>query len=523
MAVDLVIGSGAAAVAAATALVDHGRVVRMLDVGTALEADKVAVRARLAQRAPSDWSAADRAALTSNGDQRTETMRPFGSDFLFRAPEEAAWRHEPGGVHDLRPSFAKGGLSNGWGASMLPYRDEDLGDWPIRSADLAPHYTRVARLLNGSARVDALAALFPAHLLAAETPLPLSPQAAALLARWERQRTRLERMGVHVGQSRQAIAADCRQCAMCLYDCPYGSIFRAAAVVDRLVAAGGLDYHPDAYALRFDEDATGVTVRVRSRDGATREHRGDRLFVAAGVLPSTLLVLDSLDLAAQPVVIRDSAHFFLPMLHGWRSAVDPASAPRHTLAQLFVEIVDRAIAPTTVHAQIYTHNDLFARDIRARFGSIAGLAEPLVAALSRRLVVAQSFLHSALSPHIEATLVRAGGGARLAFRRIDNPDTAAVVARVRNRLARVALAAGMLPLVPLLRAGTLGSSCHCGGSFPMRAHPGPLETDVLGRLPGLARVHIVDSTVFPTIPATTIAFSVMANAHRIATESTRAR
>jgi hypothetical protein len=29
-------------------------------------------------------------------------------------------------------------------------------------------------------------------------------------------------------------------------------------------------------------------------------------------------------------------------------------------------------------------------------------------------------------------------------------------------------------------------------------------------------VHAVDATVFPTIPSTTITYSVMANAHRIA-------
>jgi choline dehydrogenase-like flavoprotein len=521
---DIVIGSGSAAVAAASALVDHGRHVLMLDVGTTLEPDKQATRERMGRQAPAEWSREDRAALTAAATAgRSETMQPYGSDFLFRVPATAAGWGAPQDVHDLRPSFAKGGLSNGWGASILPYRDVDLAAWPIRVADLAPHYAAIARLVAASARRDALAPLFPGHALDAETPLPLSAQAAALLARLERRGERLATLGVHVGQSRQAIDRSCRQCAMCLYDCPYGAIFRAADVVDRLVATGSVSYRPGTTALRFAADDTGVTVRVRSRDGAIGEIRGDRLFVAAGVLPTTLLVLDSLDRVAEPVAIRDSAHFFLPLLHGWSTGVDPSTEPRHTLAQLFVEIVDPAIAATTVHTQVYTHNDLFAVDMRRRFGPFADLLRPLIAALSRRLVVAQSFLHSDLSPHIEATLVRDGGGPRLAFRRRDNAQAAAAVTRVRARLARIALLAGMLPLTPLLRPGTLGSSFHCGGSFPMRAEPGPLETDVLGRLPGVDRVHLVDAAVFPSIPATTIAFSAMANAHRIATLACRPR
>ena len=53
-------------------------------------------------------------------------------------------------------------------------------------------------------------------------------------------------------------------------------------------------------------------------------------------------------------------------------------------------------------------------------------------------------------------------------------------------------------------------------AFPMRASPAAFESDLLGRPHGFTRVHAVDATVFPTIPSTTITFTVMANAHRIA-------
>jgi len=45
------------------------------------------------------------------------------------------------------------------------------------------------------------------------------------------------------------------------------------------------------------------------------------------------------------------------------------------------------------------------------------------------------------------------------------------------------------------------------------------ETDDLGRLSGWSRIHIVDASVLPAIPASTITFSVMANAHRIASRA----
>ena len=69
---------------------------------------------------------------------------------------------------------------------------------------------------------------------------------------------------------------------------------------------------------------------------------------------------------------------------------------------------------------------------------------------------------------------------------------------------------------PALQIAPPGRGFHSGGSFPMRAEPGEFECDRLGRPHGFMRVHVVDSTVFPSIPATTITLSVMANAHRIA-------
>jgi hypothetical protein len=64
-----------------------------------------------------------------------------------------------------------------------------------------------------------------------------------------------------------------------------------------------------------------------------------------------------------------------------------------------------------------------------------------------------------------------------------------------------------------------GRSYHGGGTFPMREQPGPFESDTLGRPHGWKRVHAVDATILPGIPATTITLSVMANAHRIGWES----
>jgi choline dehydrogenase-like flavoprotein len=71
----------------------------------------------------------------------------------------------------------------------------------------------------------------------------------------------------------------------------------------------------------------------------------------------------------------------------------------------------------------------------------------------------------------------------------------------------------------MLKYGLPGDGNHAGASFPMTETPTENQTDVYGRLPEFSRVHMVDSSVLSTIPAPTISYTVMANAHRIGWES----
>lgn len=91
----------------------------------------------------------------------------------------------------------------------------------------------------------------------------------------------------------------------------------------------------------FAEHADGVTLAT-----SAGKFEAERLFIAGGVLPTTRLVLGSLGLVGHEVVIQDSQHFYLPMLHRW-STPDPAEEPRHTLAQAFWAIDDLGSSDTS--------------------------------------------------------------------------------------------------------------------------------------------------------------------------------
>ena len=524
---DIIIGSGPAGLATAMALVQQGRRVTMLDLGEQLEPELVALRSRLGAVEPYQWKAGDVAmAKGPSHSGKQEGIRPFGSDLLFRDPVGFAAANIGQDSIGLKPSFATGGMSNGWGAAVLPYRGEDIKDWPIREEEFTAHYNALKSFVPVAARRDGLAELFPMLEVTEDTSLPYSSQAARLIKRFDKRREKLKERGVYYGKARQAVINgedECRLCAMCLYGCPYRLIFNTSFVIENLAESGKIDYRRGQYVIRFEETASGV--RVWSRELPNRnmiEHTCERVFIAAGVLSTAKIVLNSLGKEGDAILMKDSQHFFLPMLQSLWPQVDPATEPRHVLTQIFVEILDPSVSENTVHFQLYTHNDFYADDMRKRFGALAGLMRPLVSYLSRRLIVAQGFLHSDDSAKIAIRLIQQGDDARLAFTPVANPKTHPAVQRALDRMRDVAWNVGLIPLTRFHRIEVVGSSFHCGGTFPMRKTPGQWETDRLGRPAGLRRVFLVDSSVFPSIPSTTISLSIMANAHRIATMASQA-
>lgn len=522
---DVVIGSGPAGVSAAWALLGQGRQVVMLDVGEQQAEESRRLRDKLAETEPSQWQAADMESYRrTTREQEDDAVRPLGSDFIFRDPVGFFRANEPGPSIGIRPSFARGGLSNGWGSSILPFRAEDLSGWPAGAADLGDHYLALARFMPMAGKPDDLAELFPMLPIRENTALPLTRQAEMLLSRMEKKREALRSSGIHFGRARHAVRPDCRLCGMCLHGCPYGLIYNASQTLDELLRSPGFSYRDGQYVLRIEEQEDRVRLQVRDlAGGRVMPVEARRVYVAGGVLSSTRLLMESLGLEDTPATLKDSQQFFLPMLHSWQPASDPSAGENNSLVQLFVELLDPGETGKTAHAQLYTFNDLYAVDMRKRFGPLAHFSAPLIDRLSKRLIVAQGFLHSDDSPEIELRLNREGSKTFLSMEERPNPGTRSTVRRAKDKLAKLARMTGMLPLTPLLRLGIAGSSFHCGSTFPMRARPEGMESDALGRPAGLKRTFVVDASVLPTIPATTITLSVMANAFRIATESAAVR
>lgn len=511
-----VVGSGPSGVACAAALVGRGCEVTLLDAGLDLEPERRALVDRL--RASSH----DAEAISSIKGRAAPTVRglprklAYGSDYPYRHVASLPPLEATGFEGAI--SLARGGLSTVWGGAVLPFAASDIADWPISWDDLAPHYRVVSDLIGVTGREDDFSHLpiFGGR----KAPLRSSAQAEAVLRDLGASREALLREGMRFGVSRLAVSAeDCQYCGLCLHGCPRNVPYTSATTLEQLIRAPGFRYESGVVVERLTETSGGVQLDTsRLSSGERSSFTGERVYLACGVLSTARLLLRSLGLHGRSIPLLGSQYFMLPWVR-YEASPGVAAEGLHTLAQLFIEVEDPAISPRAAHLQVYGYNDLYSGALAGRFGMARSLVAPLLTPLLERLLVIQGYLHSAESRPSQVELTRGTSGERLLVR--GTPDAAArgKVRAVARKLHSVRRLTRAVPLIPMLHVGAPGSGHHIGGTFPMRRAPGPFDSDVFGRPLGLRRTHLVDASTFPSIPATTITLSIMANAHRIGSAS----
>src|SRR5262245_43774870 len=119
-----VIGSGPAGVSCAHALVEQGLDVTMLDAGLELEPDRQRALAKLQNSPRQCWDEASLGAIKANVSSNfggIPKKLAYGSEFPYLETEK--WMTMESHGVKITPSLAVGGLSNVWGAAVLPYSE----------------------------------------------------------------------------------------------------------------------------------------------------------------------------------------------------------------------------------------------------------------------------------------------------------------------------------------------------------------------------------------------------------------
>lgn len=499
----LVIGSGPAGVSAAQALLDRDVFVTLLDVGVELEPS----RQDLLEQLQLHWDEKNYEPLKHNINNQDAIKLSYGSDYLYQKISQHFSIVTDENTH-CTPSFARGGLSNVWGAYTALYNDDDMHAWPIKMDTLAPYYQKIMTILPVNEHYQR------------------SQQANHLLKNINKNFFSLESAGFSIQPTRLSVyfngkktKSGCFYCGNCQHGCPNNLIYSANDTLEQLLQHPKFSYVKNMVVKKIEEQEDIMLVFAHALSDSSKKitFRGDRVFLAAGAIFSTGILLNSLGLFDHPILLKHSQHFMLPCLMN-KSVSNVEMEKLHTLTQLSLRIKNTNIALHPIHLQIYTYMDHYTMQLRSVLKKIFPIAKPLLKPIINRLLIIQGYFHSDDSLNCEIRLSR--DTKTLSLKKSDNIiDSRKKIAALNRYLMKYRKQLGLTPIGFMTKFSKLLRSNHYGGSFPMQAGERTLTTtDLLGRPYGMQKLHVVDATVFPTIPAQAITITIMANAYRIASE-----
>jgi hypothetical protein len=511
----VVIGSGLSSIGAIKALVKEGIKPTVLDLGNTLESNKKELIQNLSSQNPINWKTKDRESLIKDicvAKEKSSIPKKlvFGSDFFYGKSSKNAPVQSDGSTPPF--SYAKGGLSAGWGAAILPPSKYDIKDWPIDIDEFHKYCKIVLKDLPYSSSDDGLSLSFP-QMNDKSNRLKLSSRATYILNKLK-SNVQLKKDDTVYGQARLLVnstddSSACQYCGECMSGCVYKSIYKSDDEIIQLHKDGKIDYIDNCLVDKLIEKDEKVLVEYFDENKVKMVKEFNKVFLGAGAVNSSRIILNSLENFDTTLEVKTRGGYVVPVFSFNKLKIDWPSV--NTQPSLFIEFRGEGLQHW-VHTQVSSDNELLLKMLGLRNKS-KGLIAKIKEYIAEHTYLLLVNYHSEHSGTYELKLEKDDNNNILQTKhKKDSPQFKVLVASWW-KLFKILFKIGSIPMYPFAKLNS--GSYHVGGTMPMKENPKELETDILGVVKGMKNVHIVDTSTFPSLPGTTIVLMMMANAYRI--------
>jgi len=239
-----------------------------------------------------------------------------------------------------------------------------------------------------------------------------------------------------------------------------------------------------------------------------------KVFLAAGAVNSTRIILQSKKIYHKDIALLTTIGFIMPLFTLKKHHLNWPNS--NTQPGIFFEYKIPTLSDHWVHAQISTANEL----VLQKLGLVDG-EKTWKNYFKQKVVEHLFFAHCNMhSDHGIGHTLRLNATSNLLSSQLNN-NTLAIqaITLAKKKLAVLFRHINHYAVSPLAVSEIYATSNHLGGSLPMRLHPvNETDTNILGNPKDWNRIHVIDSSIFPSIPATTIGLLAMANARRIVSQ-----
>jgi ferredoxin len=403
-------------------------------------------------------------------------------------------------------SCGYGGLTNFWGLSATPFSNADFEGWPYGRTELDTHYAAIAKRIGITGQRDALNDWIGDDFVN-RPPIQRTPLATALAGKINSQLpTKAYRFVAGASrlavETRSAESNCCTYCGECMIGCPQRSMYSTVRDLDLWRRAGLISRVISGRVLCVDRETVSVIIET---SGGSREMLGsfDRIYICAGCVGTTEIVMRTLDMRDGLRIVDNSVYTF-PIVYTGPGVFHGYDQQCYFgLSNLLISALSLTPGRRNAQLQIYV---IF--DHLWRYYTPSVLWSPLAAlgrALRRRVLLARLYLHGDHSQHYS---IRVDGNqpARLSLAHAGTPllEVPDLWLETRRVLS------GDDFMVPPIKPVRQKTSAHYAASLPLGIGPVAINGSIS------SGIFLCDSSTFPTAPATSPTFTIMANARRIA-------
>lgn len=420
-------------------------------------------------------------------------------------------------------SQSLGGLTNFWGATMLPYTDREMERWPFAKEALYPGYDRISRAAGLAARDDGLDGYFARSFgtRPAIRPIALLDRLSDLVNRHGGAESKDESEGQQHGwrfvsganrcavETRENHVNSCTYCGECMHGCYRDSIFSSRPSVGQMIESGQISHFVTGRVVRIDAEVKSITLANGTGANVT-ESGFDRIFLCAGCPATTEILMRSLRIREGPVM-HDNAVYVFPIIYlGRRPAGIPSREDYLSLCNLIVGCLPPAHYAEARFAQVQVYPNF---DYLWRYNTPTSLwpvLRPFMPWIRHHVFWGRLYLHS---DHSQSYACRLDDDQ---FQLHENSfvDSRPLVKQILKRLRQVVGRERFW--IPPVRPVRQKTNSHYVGTLP---YLGPhLKIPATGEV--ASGIYVCDSSVFPESPAVSLTFTIMANAYRTATDAT---
>ncbi len=398
-----------------------------------------------------------------------------------------------------------GGLTNFWGGTALPFTEKEFQDWHISYQDMKPYYEKVANITGISGGSDDLNTYFKDDFV--NRPSIIMTSAFQKLNNFKKKTKSTNSYFVFSGVNRCMIETreneqrQCVACGECLAGCFKDSIYCSYQTIDEYLKHDNVQIIK-AKVYKVTENGTIEAII----DGKVQEFLNfEKIYLAAGCPNTTEIVMRSTGIhKAEPM--QDNAVYVFPILNFNFSSIKNYNENSLSINNLIIGLEPQTEDKQYAQALVYTNFDYMWRYNIPN--SIWRLTNWIFKLLRNRILWARLYVHGKDSQSYTISLKND----ELNFSYAQKANKKIIPEMMRSiRCALNKKGFWIPPIAPILQK----SNSHYSSTLPYNGKNIPVNEN--GEV--LKNVYVCDSSVFPTLPAVSLTFTIMANAARITDKS----